>query len=325
MQIRLLGQTDIRQTLTMRRSIDLMETAFIAITTGEIHVPARTNISSDQGVMLYKPALMPTAKIYGMKAVSVFPGNAARNLPVTTGVMLINDSETGLPLAIMDAELLTAIRTGAATGLATRLLAHPTTTVAALFGTGGQALCQLEAMLAVLPLETVHVFSRKKTNAEAFCRDHSQLAGECHLVAATSTDVLRECGVITTATNSKTPVFAHGDLASGVHINGVGSFTPDAAEVPPETVIHSAVFVDQREAALREAGDIVRVIRSGDLPMDFAPVELGEILMEQEAGRTSVEQTTFFKSVGNAAQDMVCAAEILAVAEQLDLGQVVEL
>lgn len=325
MRLRLLSQNDIRQSLSMGRAIELMQDAFIALTQGAIQVPVRTNISNAAGSMLYKPALMPASNIFGLKVVSIFPGNADRELPVTTGLMLVNDSSTGLPLALMDAQYLTALRTGAGAGLATRLLADPETKVAALFGTGGQAACQLQALLAVLALDTVYVFSRSTENAEAFCRDQSETAGECRLVPGPSSKVLSDCGVITAVTGSRTPVFADNDISVGTHINGVGSFRPDMSEVPVETVCRAAVFVDQRDAALHEAGDLVTPLKRGLLPADFAPAEMGEVLLQQRPGRTSEEQITFFKSVGNAAQDIVCAAEILALAEQQCLGQMVDL
>ncbi len=325
MKIRLLSQHDIRRTLTMEQAIELMKDAFVALTQGTIQVPVRTNITNVSGTMLYKPALMPSSSIFGLKAVSVFPGNADHKLPVTTGVMLINDSETGLPRALMDAQYLTALRTGAASGLATRLLANPETKVAALFGTGGQAACQLQAMLAVRSLQQVYFFSRKLANAEAFCHEQAELADSCKLVPASSRDVLSECGLITAATNSKTPLFADEEIATGVHINGIGSFRPEMAEVPSDTVCRAEVFVDHREAALHEAGDIVAPMKSGRLPSDFTPAELGEVLLGQRPGRTSEEQTTFFKSVGNAVQDIVCAAEILSIAERESLGQIVDI
>lgn len=324
MKIRLLSQSDVRRTLAMGQAIELMEESFIALTLGTIHVPVRTNITTAAGTMLYKPALMPASRTFAMKAVSVFPHNAERGLPVTTGLMLVNDSETGLPRALMDAEYLTALRTGAASGLATRLLANPETTVAALIGTGGQAACQLQAMLEVLALETIYVFSRNPANAESFCLEHSESAGECRLVPAASRKVLRECGLITTATSSKVPVFADDEIWAGVHINGIGSFRPEMSEVPTETVCRATVFVDHREAALREAGDIVGPMTQGRLPADYLPAELGEFLLSQRPGRTSPKETTFFKSVGNAAQDIVCVREILAIAERASLGLVVD-
>lgn len=124
----------------------------------------------------------------------------------------------------MDAQYLTALMTGEATGLATRLLANPETTVTALIGTGGQAACQLQAMLEVLPLETLYVFSRNPANAEGFCHDQIDNAGTCRLVPALSNRYLSDCGVITIITSSLRPVFANAEISTGVHINGIGSF-----------------------------------------------------------------------------------------------------
>ena len=325
MKIRLLSQDDIRQALTIDRAIELMEDAFVALSRGTVQVPVRTNLSNDSGALLYKPALMPSSNLFAMKAVSVFPDNSARGLPVTTGLILINDGGTGLPVALMDAEYLTALRTGAATGLATRLLANPDTKTAALFGTGGQAPLQLQAMLSVLPLKIVYVFSRHAANAEALCERHAEQSNNCQLIPAQSHNVLKNCGVITTATSSPKPVFSDQDIAPGTHINGIGSFRPDMIEVPNATVCRSTVFVDHQEAALKEAGDIIEPIARGDLPRDFTPTELGDLLLNDHPGRTHPKQITFFKSVGNAAQDIVCAGEILSIAEQQQIGRIIEL
>ncbi len=325
MKLRLLSQQDVRQTLGMAQAIELMAEAFTSLSSGAIDAPVRTSLSNDAGTMLYKPASLPTQRMFGLKIVSTFPGNAAQKLPVTTGLMIVNDSATGLPVALMDAQYLTALRTGAAAGLATRVLANPDTTVAALFGTGGQAVCQLRALLAVLPLETVYVFSRCQEWAESFCQTQATLVGDCRLVATASTQVLRDCGVISTATTSKVPLFADEELSAGTHLNGIGSYTPAAAEIPPHTVARAEVVVDQRAAALKEAGDLLQPIAQGLLPEGFAPAELGEVLLGTRAGRSNREQTTFFKSVGNAAQDIVCAAAVLRHAEQNGVGRIVEL
>lgn len=322
MKIRLLTRGEVQQALSMPRAIELMADAFRALSEGSVQAPVRTNVSNGIGTMLYKPALMPSANLFGLKAVSVFPENKKHGLPVTTGLMLVNDAKTGLPLALMDAEYLTALRTGAASGLATKLLASPNTETAALFGTGGQAACQLQALRLVLSLKTIHVFSRDPAKAEQFCATHSSSAKDCRLVPGTDLAVLSECGVITTATTGKSPVFHDDQIAAGTHINGIGSFTPDSAEVPAETVFRASVFVDQRDAAMTEAGDLVQPIRNGLLPPAFSPAELGEVLLGKRPGRTNPNEITFFKSVGNAAQDIVCAAEILTVANRQNLGLV---
>ncbi len=326
MKIRLLSQADVRQALPMPRAIELMETAFRALSSGEINAPVRTNLANEAGTLLYKPVLWDRAKAFGIKAVSVFPGNPRQGLPVTTGLMLINDGETGVPLALMDAEYLTAVRTGAATGLATRLLANPDVTCAAIFGTGGQAAYQLQALLAVLPLERIAIFGRETQKAQDFCQRHQgDVPTNCKLQPGDSHEELRECGVIVTATTSKTPVFVDDNIAAGTHINGIGSFTASTAEVPPQTVARSTIIVDQRAAALAEAGDIAMPMRSGLLPGDLQPAELGEVLLQKRDGRTSAEQVTFFKSVGNAAQDIVCAADVLQTALREGLGQTIDL
>ena len=319
----------------MPRAIDLMAEAFAALSGGQVEAPLRTKITTSDGTMLYKPALLQSAGIVIVKAVSVFPGNVTRQLPVTTGLLLVNDASTGLPLALMDAEYLTALRTGAASGLACRLLANPDVTQAALFGAGGQAHCQLEAMLCTNPLKVVYVFSRRVETAEAFCRDFAtghrpplakseykceSIAGSCRLVPNPDRAVLRTCGIISTATTSLTPVFADDQIAAGTHLNGVGSFTPAMAEVPAETVCRASVFVDQRAACLSEAGDLRQAMDRGLLSAEYRPVELGEVVLRTAAGRPSRDAVTFFKSVGNAAQDVACAAEVLRRAEADGIG-----
>lgn len=325
LKLRLITGPEMRQCLGMPRAIDLMHQAFAALSQGEVTAPQRTKISSDQGTMLYKPALLPAAGIFVVKSVSVFPGNVTQKLPVTTGILLVNDATTGLPLALMDAEYLTALRTGAAAGLACRLLANPNSRQGALFGTGGQAYQQLQGLLCALPLDEVFVFSRHKEHAEVFCRDHSQASSPCRLIPNPDRNRLHECQVISTATTSLTPVFQDLEIAAGTHINGIGSFMPTMAEVPAETVCRATVIVDQRSSCLNEAGDLRQPMDQGLLPASFCPAELGEILSGEKVGRRSPEELTFFKSVGNAAQDVVCAAEVLRQAEATGIGTTIEI
>lgn len=325
MQLRLLTGDDVRRCLPMARAIELMADAFAEVSRGAVTVPLRTAVSVASGTMLYKPAMSERAGLFCLKAVSVFPGNALRNLPVTTGVLLVSDARTGLPVALMDAEYLTGLRTGAASGLATRLLALPNVKAAALFGAGGQAKFQLQALLEVAPLETVYVFARRLESAERFCREQAASAGPCRLIPQPDRGVLKSCGTICTATTSHTPVFADDEIAPGTHINGVGSFKPELAEIPVETVCRATVFVDQRSACLAEAGDLRQPLERGQLPADFHPTEIGEVVSGQVAGRTSRDEITFFKSVGNAAQDITCAAEIVRIAEERGIGTMISL
>ena len=295
----------------MVRAIALMREAYSTLSAGGVEVPLRTALTNEGGTVLYKPAYSASAGIFCAKVVSVFPGNAARGLDVTPGVLIVNDAETGMPIALAEAGYLTSLRTGAGTGVATDLFAAENARVGALFGTGGQAGHQLEAMLAVRSFEVIYVFSRNPANAERFCETHEALAGTCRLVPLPERNVLRECDVITTATTSPTPVFSVDEISEQVHINAIGSLGKDRTEIGPETMLGSRVIVDQRAACMVEAGEICLLRDAGRLPDGFHPVEIGEVVTRPERYPEFRAERTVFKSVGNAIQDLVCVAELL--------------
>lgn len=307
----------------MPRAIELMREAFTALSAGEVDSPLRTALVNDKGTVLYKPAYSDVAGIFCAKVVSVFSENANNGLPVTPGIIVVNSAETGMPVALVEAGYLTALRTGAATGLATDLMAKPDAKIAALFGTGGQSWHQLEAMLAVRDFETVFIFSRNAANAEAFCSEHQEAAGKCKLIANPNRSVIKDCDVITLATSSPTAVVKDEELGEHVHINAIGSLGPKRTEVAAETMLRAYICVDQRAACLAEAGEVCLMADAGILPENFHPVELGELsARQQSAPRSGV---SVFKSVGNAVQDLVCTAEILSLAEHQSLGKQVNL
>ena len=312
MDVRIFTQDDVRHLLKMPRAIELMRDAFAALSSGRIDSPIRTVLTNDHGTVLYKPAFSEAQSLFCAKVVSVFPGNADRDLPVTPGIIVLNDGETGMPVALMEAGLLTSLRTGAATGLATDLLAKPDASTAALFGTGGQAGHQLEAMLCVRDLKRVYIFSRQKNNAIRFSEEMANLSSDCELIPAPDRNVLAKCDVITTATTSQNPVFTDDEISDAVHINAIGSLGPDRSEVPAETILRATVVVDHREAGLREAGELLPLMNDGRLPADFAPAELGELAFDTDY--KAEQPITVFKSAGNAVQDLACAAEILTLA-----------
>jgi ornithine cyclodeaminase/alanine dehydrogenase-like protein (mu-crystallin family) len=270
------------------------------------------------------PVYAPLYGQIGLKVVTVHPHNAARGLPSVHALVTVTDAATGQPVAVMDGEYLTALRTGAGSGLATDLLARPDAAVAALFGAGVQARTQLEAVCAVRPIRRAYVFSRSRDRAEAFAR-----AMRAHLTldvqVAETPATLREADVVCTATTALTPVFAHADLKPGVHINGIGSYRPDMSEIPPETVLAAKVVVDHRPACLAEAGDFLTLLAQGRMTEEHLYAELGEIAGGRKAGRTSTDEITFFKSVGNAVQDLAVAHHVAAEAQARNVGTVVAL
>lgn len=282
--MRILSRSDIDRALTMSEAIAAMRIAFREISSGSANVPIRGALESVRGVTLTMPAYLAGAHALSVKVVSVFEQ--------IHGAVLVLDPDTGKAEALLDGASVTAWRTGAASGLATDLLAKPDARVLAIFGAGAQAPRQIEAVRAVRPIDEVRQFRRGDTPD------------------------LRGVDVIVTATNSRTPVFAGSSLPERVHINAVGSFRHDMRELDDETMRRVEVIVDQREAALAEAGEIIQSGRE-------IYAELGELLCETKPIPQS--GATLFKSVGNAAQDAAIAQLIVRKARDLGLGQEADL
>ncbi len=177
-------------------------------------------------------------------------------------------------------------------------------------------------MLCVRELKRVYVFSGHEENAVRFSEEMSDLIKGCELLPAPNRDVLTECDIITTATTSPNPVFSDQEIGDAVHINAIGSLGPLRSEIPPATILRATVIVDQREAGLREAGELLPLMEDGRLPPDFAPAELGELVLNKDY--SAERPVTVFKSAGNAVQDLVCAAEVLKLAEDAGRGQTVQ-
>ncbi len=325
-KIRILSREDVRQALDMKQAIELMRGAFIALSEGRAVAPVRMRLpaSEHDGWALFMPSYLPDLAQIGLKVVNVNPTNDARGLPFIHALVMVSDAATGRPLAVMDGEYLTALRTGAGSGLATDLLAHPDAAVAALFGAGVQARTQLEAVCAVRPIRRAYVFNRTRNHAETFAREMSARLN-LDVQVAGSPAALQEADVVCTATSSLDPVFAHADLKPGAHINGIGSYRPDMTEIPSETVLAARVVVDHRPACLAEAGDLLKPLADGLITEAHIHAELGEVAAGHKAGRTSDDEITFFKSVGNAVQDLASASHIVAVAQARNLGTEVEL
>lgn len=322
MQIRVLSGTDVRAAVDMPSAISSMRDAFSALSAGKATVPVRVPLEMDRGVSLFMPAHLHESGAAGAKVVSVHPGNAERGLPVIHAAVLVLDAETGQIVALMDGTWLTALRTGAIGGLAADLLARPDASVVALFGAGVQARTQLEAARCVRPITEVRVVSSTGSSAEALV---SELEGVEARAVADPNEAIRGADLIIAATSASTPVFDGLRVEEGTHVTGVGSFTIEMREVDSALVQRARVIVDQREAVLEEAGDIVGPIRDGVVDASVMAAEIGEIVLGRAEGRTDERQITFFKSVGNAVQDVSVAARVLEVAERDGLGTVVEL
>jgi ornithine cyclodeaminase len=274
------------------------------------------------------PAYLEGTDELGMKMVSVFSGNIEQGLPIINALVTLIDPVTGLPLAILDGTYLTALRTGAASGAATELLSRPDSGTVAILGTGVQGRTQLQAVATVRSIERVLVFDTRKGAAEAFRADMAQAGPPIPQqieVASTAKEAISEADIICTATTSSSPVFSDSDVKPGCHINAIGSFTPQMQELPAETVSRALLVVDSREAAWAEAGDLIIARKRGLITEAIIHAEIGEIIAGGQRGRTSRDQVTLFKSVGNAVQDVSVGARILEEAKKQGLGTIVDL
>lgn len=322
-EIRILTGEDVRMALTMQAAIGAVREGFIALSTGRARVPVRGVFEQPGGVTLTMPAHIEGAAISTVKVVSVFPGNREKGLPAVMAALLVLDASSGEPLALLDGTALTAIRTGAASGVATDLLARPDAHVLGVIGAGPQARTQIEAVCAVRPLTAIRIYSRGGAGDLA-AEVRNRYALDARAVPERR-EALAGADIIVAATNSRTPVITLADVAPGTHINAVGSFTPEMQEVAADVVTNARVVVDHRESAWAEAGDLIIPRDQGIFSEEEVYAELGEIAAGIKRGRESQEAITLFKSVGNAVQDAVVAAVVLERAATLNLGTVAAL
>jgi ornithine cyclodeaminase/alanine dehydrogenase-like protein (mu-crystallin family) len=317
-----LSGDEVRKALPMSDAVEAMKQAFSALSAGKAIVPARTHIAlpATGGDALFMPAADVEAGQMCLKIVTLFEGNRAKGLPFIQAIVTLLDASDGRTLAVMNGAMITAIRTGAASGAATDLLARTNAESVAIFGAGVQAQTQLEAVCAVRKIVRASVFDVSDEGAEAFAIEMSGRLGIPVRRASSPKDNVTGADVICTATTADTPVFDDADLAPGVHINAVGSYKPHVREVPPETVVRSRVVVDEVAAALEEAGDLIMPINDGLIDRDHMVAELGEIVAGAKPGRNNDQEITFFKSVGVAIQDLAAAGRIYANALRDGLG-----
>ena len=310
----------------MRGAIEVMKKAFIQLSNGQAVVPLRTRLDmpTRKGAALFMPVFLEGEACFGVKTVSLFKDNPAQGLPLIHAIVTVFEAQNGKPIALLNGEKLTALRTGAASGLATDLLANHDANIVAIFGAGVQGRAQLEAICSVRQIQQAYIFDLDPVKADTFARE---MSSSLHLPVTipTSLELLRQADIICTATTSSVPVFEHVYLKPGVHINAVGSYRPGEREIPSETVAQAKVIVDQRTACLTEAGDLVIPIQQGLISSSHIYAEIGEIASGKLPGRTSQGEFTLFKSVGNAVQDLAAAHQIIHNAEKLGLGNLIEL
>jgi len=325
MKIKILSGTDVKKAVSMAQAIGAVKEAYIQLSSGKAEMPLRTPlpVEKQKGITLFMPAYLSESNALGEKIVSVFPQNLSRGIPSIHAVVIVVDAETGRPIAVMDGTYLTALRTGAASGVATDLLARSEASVVSIFGAGVQARTQLEAVCTVRPFKKVWVYDQEPKIAEGYAAEMSACGSPIPsdiFVAESPAQAAREAEVICTATTSHEPVFEDKDLKPGVHINAVGAYTPEMQEIPSSTVIRAKVVVDSRQACLAEAGDLIIPVKQGLITEEYIHGEIGKAAAGKIPARESDEEITLFKSVGLAVQDVAVAEFALAKARETDLG-----
>jgi ornithine cyclodeaminase len=328
----ILNAAEVRRALPMDEAVGAMKEAFAALAAGRVVIPQRAHlpVARHAGVSLIMPSFVddadPHSAALAVKVVSVFDNNQAQGLARIQAAILVLDPATGQPQALLEGATLTAIRTAAACGAATDLLARRDSRILVIFGAGVQARGHLEAICAVRPIEEVRICSRTPAKVAALIAEYAgRPQSGARLVAVNAPrDALQDADIVCATTTSKVPIFNDADVPEGVHINAVGSFTRDAREIPPETVRRALVVVDSRDAAWQEAGDLIQPLEAGLIDRDHIHAELGELVLGKKPGRTEERQITFFKSVGLAVQDAVAARHALDHARRLGLGREVE-
>ena len=287
-----------------------------------------TPIEPHAGLHLSMPAYVEgDPGTLSVKVVTVYGENPPRyGLPMIQGVLLLHDAATGQLLSLMDAEHITAMRTGAASGVASKYLARQDARTLTLFGAGAQAAAQLEAMCAVRDIQLAFVVTRTGQKDVNFAAEMQERLNIDVLPARDVREAVEQADVICTATNSATPLFAGGWLRPGAHINAVGAYTRTMRELDAASIRRSRVYVDHHTAAQTEAGDVLLAIDDGAITYDHVAGALGDLVLGRKPGRTDDEQITVFKSVGLAMQDAVTAARVCyALATAAGVGQTVSL
>jgi ornithine cyclodeaminase/alanine dehydrogenase len=272
------------------------------------------------------PAYIGGMEVVGVKMVGGYLDNpAAHGLPVVQATILLNDGTNGSTLAVMDGTYITAVRTGAASGVATRYLAVADASTVGVIGAGVQARTQLAAVCEVRPISTARVYSRSEEHREEYAAEMSQLLQIDVTPVRSAEEAVSGAQVVCTASTSRTPILDGGWLGDGVHVNCVGSHSADARELDTTAVVRSRVVVDSRDAALAEAGDLLIPIASGEISEDHIYAELGEIVAGTKPGRTEPNEITLFKSQGLAIQDVATASLVFRLASERGIGRQVSL
>ena len=317
----ILNRSEVASMLTMKDCMEAVEQAFAELASGTAVLPLRTAISPPDGISLYMPAYLKQMGALACKVVTVYKNNPSKHkLPTTIGKVLLQDPETGDVICIMDGGFLTAVRTGAASGVATNYLARKDAgQVAGIFGAGVQARMQLWAVAEARKLSRAYIYDLSDEAVKKFIAEMGPKL-DLEIIAASSADEMMKADILVTATSSASPIFDGNKVREGSHINGIGSHSPGARELDTAIVKRSKFVGDSYEACFKEAGDIMIPVNAGEIPKEHFYAELGELITGKKPGRLHNSEITLFKSNGLAIQDAATARLVYDKAVAAGIG-----
>ena len=327
--IRILTGNDVRAVLPMADCIEAMERALREHAEGDVVMPVRLVLDTrdEAGALVLMPANLARSNLLGYKAVTVFPGTDPRREPTHQAAIAVLDPATGRMVGLVDGTSITEIRTAAVSAVATRYMAAPDASVLAVLGAGAQAEAHLASIGHVRPIREIRVWSRNPARAAALAEraTRDEDVGPPVVAVASARDALDGADVVVTATSAREPVLRREWVGPGVHVNAVGSCIPIARELDGPTIAGARVVVDSRDAALKEAGDLLLAMSEGLIGPEHIAAELGDVLVGRRVGRAAPEEITVFESLGLGVEDVAAAALVLERAAARGLGAIVEL
>ena len=324
MSVRIINSDQVTQLLTMQKCVDLVEDAHKHHSLGNAVLPLRTSMDDAKmdGIIATMPAYLKidNRKILGMKLVTVFHENEHKGLESHQASIILCDPDTGITSAIVDGRIITAMRTAAASAVATKYLSKNEASSMAILGTGVQAYTHLDAINCVRSIDEVNVWNRTTTKAEKFVKECSSKYPDLKFSIYESVrDATKDSDIINTLTASPSPILSTDDVNHGVHINAVGSSTPGMRELSTDLVTKSTIFTDAEESLKAEAGEYVIPLSEGKLT-NHSITEIGDVITSKKAGRSSQDEITLYKSLGVGIQDIVTADHVLSLAIEKDIG-----
>ncbi|MEK7380924.1 MAG: ornithine cyclodeaminase family protein [Gemmatimonadota bacterium] len=324
--MRVITQAEVPGLLSMASCIEVMERTFRALAGGQVEQPLRTGLPvREHGLFLAMPAALPRIGAFGLKAIAVLPENEGTAWDSHQGVVVLFGPGPQALVAVIEASSLTAIRTAAVSGLATRLLARADAGDLAMIGTGVEARTHLEAMAAVRPLRRIRVWRRSPRRCEEYAAWARGVVSVPVEVAPSAEAAVREADLVCLVTSATVPVVQGEWFSPGAHLNAVGAHRPDSRETDSDTVARARVFVDSRAAALAEAGDLMIPIEEGRITAGHIVGELGDLVTGRMPGRQDDAEITLFKSLGLAVEDIAAAHAVWQRAEEVGAGSVIDL